>query len=614
VTRDDQKVCRVVPDVIAVERTFDYVVPGSFGDDVRVGTIVRVPLHGRRVRAWVVALDVEPETGPERLLPLHSVVSAGPPPDVVDLAAWVAHRWCGPRVAVLRSASPPNRVAPATPPPMGAPAVRALDEPASAIERAADDVARPGVVRWPPLLDRRRVVERLLAPDGSSIVAVADGARAAALHDHLRRRGYRTVLLHSDATDAQRTRAWDDARRGGCAVVGGRVVAFAPVPDLRAAIVVDDADEALQEERVPTWHARDVLAERARRAGATFTVMSAAPTTVAVARHGSPHTVARDLERSGWPRVETIDRREEPPGAGLYSEELADALRRTHDAGDLAVCVLNRRGRARLLACDACRQLTRWDRTGAPAWSVGDDVSLVAAAEAKPTVCPHCGSTRLRTLRAGVTRSCEELSALLGGAEVAEVDTSTATVPDVRVVVGTESVLHRAEVRRRRPALVAFLDFDGELLATRYRAAEQALWLLVRAAQLLVLRPRADVRLLVQTRQPEHDVLRAARDADPGIVVAAELARREMLALPPFVALAELSGDAKALDVATEGLRRLEHQAAGVSVLGPLGGGDGARALVRAPDDATLAAAIAAALPDARAAGRLRVAVDPPRV
>jgi primosomal protein N' (replication factor Y) len=397
-------------------------------------------------------------------------------------------------------------------------------------------------------------------------------------------------------------------------VVGGRTVVFAPVPDLAAAVVVDDADEALQEERVPTWHARDVLAERCGRARAAFTVMSAAPTAVAIARGGPVGAPARDVERAGWPRFDVVDRRDEPPGAGLYSEALAAALRHAHDDGDVSVCVLNRRGRARLLACDTCREVTRWDRTGAPAWSVGEDAARLGVPAAKPTVCPHCGSTRLRTLRSGVSRAREELSALLGGADVADVDASTASVPDAAVLVGTESVLHRAEVRRRRPALVAFLDFDAELLATRYRAAEQALWLLVRAAQLLVLRARRDARVLVQTRMPEHEVLRAARDADPAIVADAELDRRRLLALPPFAALAELSGSVTTLDVALDGLRALDRRAAGVSVTGPLGGPDDARALVRAPDPDALADALAAALPAARSTGRVRVAVDPPRV
>jgi primosomal protein N' (replication factor Y) len=611
-------ICRVVPDVTALERAFDYLVPDELSARVRVGTIVRVPLHGRRVRGWVVELaeDRTGEVDPARLLPVHSVVSVGPPPDVVELAQWTATRWCGPVVAVLRSASPPNRAVDGDAPGAFVAAAQPLDEPKDAVERAADALAfrrstnGPSVLRWPPLLDRRRIVERCLATDGSTIVAVADGARAAALVAHLRRRGHRAVVLHSDLSDAARTQAWSDARRGGCVVVGGRIVAFAPVPDLRSVVVVDDADEALQEERVPTWHARDVLAERATRAGVPFTLLSAAPTLHAVVWYGDALHPPHDIERMGWPRVDVVDRRNEAPGAGLYSQALADALRTVQDAGGVSVCVLNRRGRVRLLACASCGELTRWDRTGAPVWS-GEPID---AEIAKPTVCPHCGSTKLRTLRSGVTRAREELSALLGGVEVADVDTATGEVADVPVLVGTESVLHRAEVRRRAPRLVAFLDFDAELLAPRYRAAEQALWLLVRAAHVLARRPRAETRLLVQTRVANHEVLVAVRDADPAPVTAAERDRRTALALPPFVALAELSGEAVALDAAVDELRGLEHQAAGVSVLGPLVVGTDTRALVRALDPATLSTALATVLPAARAKGRLRAAVDPPRV
>jgi primosomal protein N' len=56
------RVCRVVPDITAVEREFDYSVPDPLAALVRVGAIVRVPLHGRRVRGWVVADDVASES------------------------------------------------------------------------------------------------------------------------------------------------------------------------------------------------------------------------------------------------------------------------------------------------------------------------------------------------------------------------------------------------------------------------------------------------------------------------------------------------------------------------------------------------------------------------
>ena len=570
------RVCRVLPDVTAVDRAFDYTIE----DDAPVGTIVRVPLHGRRVRGWIVATDVEPEAA--TLLPVLGVVSAGPPPDVVGLTEWVAHRWSGPRVAVLRSASPPNLVPPTVWSASGHQRPRG--------DQTAYQHATEKVVRWPPLPDRRQLVAEMCASEGSTIVCVADAGRARTLAAFLGRTHNSVALLHSVQTDAVRTEAWARAAGGNCVVVGGRIAAFAPVPDLGAAVVVDDADEALQEERAPTWHARDVLRERAARAGASFTVCSPAPTVEAVCASRDVEVPSPDVEHAGWPRVQVVDRRDEPPGAGLLSKALADAL---HHAAGPAVCVLNRRGRFRLLVCTSCRDLLRWE----------------AAAE-RPVVCPACGATGLRVLRAGVRRVGEELAALMPGKRVVDVDAATADVPDADIVIGTEAALHRGAIRRRRPALVAYLDLDQELLAPRYRAASQAHWLVTRGAQLLAARPRAESLLLLQTRMPEHAVVQAVVRADPQRIVDVERDYRRTLGYPPFGALAELSGDDVPLAASVDALRALDVQSTGVQVFGP----DDHRALVTAPSWDALADALARGLPAGRALGRVRAAVDPPRI
>ena len=528
---------------------------------------MRVPLHGRRIRGWIAEIDVEPEG--RELLTVLGVVSAGPPADVIALSDWVAWRWCGPRVAVLRSASPPNNVT--------LNLVCAEAAPTGPSTTSTADA----VVRWPPLLDRRAAVAARCATDGSTIVCVADAGRSRALASYLREQGRTVALIHSFEPPAARTDAWRTAARGNCVVVGGRIAALAPVPDLRAAIVVDDADEALQEERSPTWHARDVLRERATRAGAVFTVFSPAPTIEAGSVTAAPPP---DVERAGWPRVQVVDRRAEPPGAGLLSEELTIALRA---ADGLAVCVLNRRGRFRLLVC-ANGHLSRWDRQAE-----------------RPQVCPECGSTQLKVLRAGVTRVREELAALLPGERVEEVDAATGEVPDADVLIGTEAVLHRSVVRRRRPALVAYLDFDQELLAPRYRAATQAHWLATRGAQLLASRPRDETRLLLQTRMPDHVVVRALVHADPEQVAESEREYRAALGYPPFGALAELSGNDDALLAAADAARVL-----GVQVFGPSDG----HALVHAAGWDDLADALAPAVAAGRALGRVRAVVDPARV
>jgi primosomal protein N' (replication factor Y) (superfamily II helicase) len=615
---------RVVPDVVAVTRAFDYSVPDELDALVRVGAIVRIGLHGRRVRGWVVDDNVEPEVDAATLRPVLTVMSAGPPEPVVALTAWAAHRYCGSRVALLRTASPPNLVPPATVPPPRVEPVLPESWPAagSAAERDALELAAEvrddaiATLRWPPLLDRRLLVAQLLARDGSSIVVVADASRGHSLVQYLNRAGARAVLVHSDLPAAERTRAWAAATAGRIVVVGGRIAAFAPVPDLRGAIVVDDSDQALQEERTPTWHAREVLAERTRRAGARFAVVSAAPSVDAEVLAATVHSPSRAAEAAGWPRVEVVDRGEEPPGAGLLSERLARALRDARDLGASAVCVLNRRGRVRLLACTTCKQLVRWDRDGVPVWDRTADTpaAIGTVPVPRPDVCPHCGGTRLRVLRSGVTRVREELAALLPGTTVVEVDAATDSTAlgagGADVFVGTEAVLQRVEVRRRRPVLVAFLDFDQELLAPRSRAAEQALWLVVRAARLVAGHDRSRTRVLLQTRTPGHDVVRAAVAGDPARVAEAERARRRALGFPPFGGLAEISGSAAAVESAAAALVTDST----VSVLGPDRHGETARALVRGPDPDAVAGALARAIPPARAIGRLHVEVDPTRI
>ena len=655
------RLCRVAVDVLAVERLFDYTVPESLADVVGVGTIVRVNLGGRRVRGWVVDDDVVSEAPPEKLRPLVAAVSAGPSAEVVALTGWAAWRFAGPRLPLLRAASPaaviaPGRIpgdGPGTPSPqptdsVGNPLGLRLDDRADdpAAELALDAGRRPvAAVRWPPAADPGDLVAGLVAGSGSTIVVVPDG-RLGGLATRLRAAGAAVVPWLTEGRPRDRARAWDRCRRGACVVLGGRSAVLAPVPDLAAVVILDDGAEALKEERSPTWHARDLAAERTRRVGAHLALVSPVPPLEAP---GPLLTSARNAERAGWPITEVIDRRKEPPGLGLFSERAVAALRaavappspiperdtyrngtqtarapgpagreRAAPPAVRAVCVLNRRGRARLLACAACGELARCERCdaavaeidGGPTAGNGDGVPVLGCARCgatRPRVCIRCTSTKLKVLRAGVSKVREDLAALLPGVGVAMVDAGTGDLPAEPVLIGTEAVLHRVPPHPPgATAVVVFLDFDGELLAPRFRAGEQALWLLVRAARLVG--PRAaGGRVLVQTRLPRHEVIEAAVKADPGLLAEAERPRRKLLELPPYAALARLTGDPMALAAASAALR-----SAAVDV-GVSSGADGP-VLVRAPSSEVLADALAVALSAGRPAGRLRAEVDPLRI
>jgi primosomal protein N' (replication factor Y) len=593
-------VVRVLPDVAAIDKEFDYLVPA--GAAVAVGDVVRVELHGRRVGAWIVAVDVTPEPGVQ-LKPLAKVSGRGPAPELIDLAGWAAWRWAGRRASFLRTAAPPAVVAAV--PDLRGPAFSGGPPAPGAGDTRVDPVAERalgherGVLRLAPGVDRYPLV-RAAADDaarsgGACLVLCPAVAEARVLGRRLARDGVATAVVVDDDRSRVAAGEWARAAGGATVVVGARSAAWAPVRDLRRVLVLDEHDETYQQEQSPTWHARDVALERARRAAVPALLVSPCPSLEAL-DWGTLVTTDRAVERQGWSRVEVVDQRDLDPTLGpLFSPRLVELAR----GSGRVVCVLNRTGRARLLACGSCTTIARCEACeGAVADLGGVDLVCGRCGTTRPVVCLHCGGARFKNLRLGVSRAREELEALVGE-PVGEVTGTTAPADaggQARVLIGTEAVLHRVD----RVDAVAFLDFDQELLAPRYRAVEEALGLLARASRLVHRGRTASGRVLVQTRSPEHPVVVAARLADPGRLAESEGLLRRALGFPPAVAMAVVSGAAAEAFVSALG------RPAGVRVQGPV---DGAWRLVAA-DHRTLCDALASVR---RPPGRLRIEVDPLR-
>jgi primosomal protein N' (replication factor Y) len=545
--------------------------------------MVRVPLAGRRVGGWVTRLSSDDDAASDipldRLVPVAKWSGHGPDAEIVSLAEWAAPRWGVDRIRpFLVVASPPTMV-------RALPAARPGRPPASPPVHAAVDgllADGGGVVRTSPTDD---VVPLLLgiARRGPLLVVHPAAHGAGMVAARLRGAGLRVAHLPDD---------WAAAAGGAAdAVVGTRNAVWATMPDIGAIVVLDEHDDALQDERTPTWHAREVAIERARRRGVPCVLVSPCPTVTALHWSGRRwlHPTIAD-ERAGWPVVEVVDRSGDAPWQrSLLTSELIAHLR---DPAKRVVCVHNTPGRSRLLACRSCRSMLVCERCEA-AVEQRDDGQLHCrrCGTERPPVCQHCGSAALANVRPGVARLRDELEAAANRAVVAVTGGSPLEVSPAGVYVGTEAVLHRVP----DADVVAFVDFDAELLAPRYRASEQAMVLLVRAARLLG--PRAaGGRLLVQTFSPRHPVIDAAVFTDPGRLTRVDAARRRDLGLPPFQALARVSGAEASAFVAATGLASAA---------------DGDGILVRAPTWVELGSALAST-PRPKGS-RLRIEVDPPR-
>ncbi|MXZ77106.1 MAG: hypothetical protein F4Z06_02365 [Acidimicrobiia bacterium] len=565
---------RVLTDVLAIDREFTYTVPEGWADDPRfgVGAVVRVVLHGRRVGGWITEMGVE-APGEVDLTPLAKLSSLGPGRELIDLSAWAAWRWAGRRAHFLRTASP-QRVVAALPKSQRSRTVPSGDY--------ADLFEGEGRTLRQGPSDDPLPIALAAASRGQALILVPDHSRADDLARQLGREGAWAVRYPD---------GWAGAA-AGATVVGTLSAAWAPAPDLAAVLVVDEHDESYRSESAPTWSGRDVAVERARRAGVPCVLLSPAPSLEAL-RSRPAMRPSRGAERDSWPQVEVVDRRSEDPGrAGLYSPELVRALR---DGGRVA-CVLNRRGRALLLACHLCGELAVCTECDAPMRQTEDkQLRCRAGDHFRPMVCAECGSTKMRNLRAGVKRVREEIEALIRTPVAEATGSGYVGPPTARVVVGTEAVLHLG-----RPFdVVAFLEFDQELLAPRFRAREQALALIARAARITGSRESGG-KIVLQTRLPDDPVVTAALRADPALLARAERDRRQELGLPPYGAIAVVSGPE-----AGEYMARLGTPL-GVQIAPDPGG----QFFLRAPDYDTLCDALASV---ERPSGRLRIDVDPIR-
>ncbi len=175
-------------------------------------------------------------------------------------------------------------------------------------------------------------------------------------------------------------------------------------------------------------------------------------------------------------------RRPQPRGAveALAADVAADPTSSQHRISASSVSTTRRAGRVCWHAepanrCNAARSAKPQScRRTTARWCVS------RCGTVRPVVCQNCGSGALSLIRPGVSRLREEIEAA-AGRPAGMVTGDSESLPDCDVLIGTEAVLHRAG----RADVVAFLDLDAELLAPRYRAGEQAMTLLARAARLV---------------------------------------------------------------------------------------------------------------------------------
>jgi primosomal protein N' (replication factor Y) (superfamily II helicase) len=415
---------------------------------------------------------------------------------------------------------------------------------------------------------------RALPADRQALVLVPEVSLTVQLIRHLRERlPFPIAVWHHQLSDGEKFDLWRTLRRGEVRVViGTRSAVFAPLPRLGLIVVDEEQEASYKQEETPCYHARDAAIARARRCGAAVILGSATPSLESrwKAEEGDftllrlpgrytglplPTVEIVDLRAFSAPGRRSIGARGEPPRQ--ISPPLLAAAEEALDRGDQVLFFLNRRGFAPHTQCRAC---------GAGVSCPNCRVSLVFHAPERahlchycgyraeaPETCPSCGAAELRLSGSGTQRLELEIRTAFPGREVLRLDRDTASrkgagarvVADFEsgradILVGTQLVAKGLHFPRL--TLVGVISTDLLLNLPDFRAAERAFSLVAQVAGRAGRGERAG-RVLVQTWQPDHYALAAARTHDYDSFYARETAFRRELDYPPYFDLIVLRLD-----------------------------------------------------------------------
>lgn len=377
-------------------------------------------------------------------------------------------------------------------------------------------------------------------------------------------------------------------------VVGTKGAVFAPFTDL-GLIVVDEEHESSykQFDKKPFYHGRDAAFQLAKLHNAKFVMGSATPSYEMQFAVKQQRVVLAELNEKydGGKAAELMylnvgELKKAGKMNALFSDPVQLAIQTAMDLKQRVVVYHNRKGYVPYIECGDC---------GLTSQCKNCDISLTyykssdnqrcnycGYQQVVPSKCVACGSQDLRLKGTGTEKLAEELSQLFPKARVGRFDQQSMRKRDdfqriltafergeIDILVGTQLLAKGIDIENI--GLVVVPDSDMLLHIPDFRSHERAFQQLQQLAGRIGRRAERGV-MMIQTYQPEHEVLKALKTGDYKGLMETEMEQREVFGYPPFTKLLKI--DVKHLDaqVATEASRWLADQLRkqlGNLVLGP---------------------------------------------
>lgn len=461
------------------------------------------------------------------------------------------------------SASTPDNAAPQVPlPQLNAEQARAVEEIVAALGTFTTFLL-DGVTGSGKTEVYLRAAQQALALGCQVLVLVPEiGLTPQFIQRFTERFGVAPVVLHSNLSEGERSRAWLAARSGGAQLIlGTRSAVFTPMASPGLIIVDEEHDTSFKQQDGFRYSARDLAVMRGKNLNVPVVLGSATPSLETLYNADSGRYRRLELPNraraAATPSYELLDIRGQRLKGNLSPALLA--LIKTHlDAQGQVLVFLNRRGFAPALLCHDCGWLALCSRCDVRFTYHRRDNLLrchhCGSEQRPPEHCTACDSTALLPLGLGTERIDEGLKELFPEANVLRIDRDTTrrkgAMTDLmerahggehRILVGTQMLAKGHDFPGI--TLVAVVDIDQGLFSADFRGPERMAQLLIQVAGRA---GRADKpgHVAIQTHHPEHPLFRTLLRDGYHAMARGALEERRAAQLPPFAAMALFRAEA----------------------------------------------------------------------
>jgi primosomal protein N' (replication factor Y) len=378
-------------------------------------------------------------------------------------------------------------------------------------------------------------------------------------------------LIHSKLSEGERYDTWRRARAGLLKVIiGARSALFAPLQNIGLIVVDECHDGSYHQSEPPFYHAATAAQMYARLCGAVCVLGSATPLVGQRYQAEAGAINLLELPKRVWesghvavlPPVSIVDMRDELKSGnrGIFSRALSTALEQTLARDEQAILFLNRRGTATYVFCRDCGTALKCPKCDTP---LTLHVGALARSNVETLLChrcgykrqmPHkcaqCGSGNIRQYGLGSEKVEAEVGALFPQARVLRWDWETTRQKDAHEVILGHFSAHRADVLVGTQMLAKGLDLplvtlvgivlaDVGLNLPDPFAGEKTFQVLTQVAGRAGRTTRGG-RVILQTFQPESEVIQMAARHDYAGFYEKEIVQRKRLGYPPFARLVRL--------------------------------------------------------------------------